>query len=87
LFNVTLLITGSFALAAGEAPNYVVLSSLVALWSVGVGGNLPVDFVMGSFNLRLSVDGNKLIERNIIFFVGVEFISAIHQYLLTVLSI
>ncbi|KAF9233402.1 major facilitator superfamily domain-containing protein [Melanogaster broomeanus] len=42
-FNLTLLITGVFALAAGASPNYVTLCSLAAVWSIGVGGNLPVD--------------------------------------------
>ncbi|KAF8903668.1 major facilitator superfamily domain-containing protein [Gymnopilus junonius] len=42
-FNLTLLITGVFAIAAGGSPNFVVLTSLVSVWSVGVGGNLPVD--------------------------------------------
>ncbi|KZT25442.1 MFS general substrate transporter [Neolentinus lepideus HHB14362 ss-1] len=42
-FNLTLLITGIFATAAGGVTNYVALCSLAAAWSVGVGGNLPVD--------------------------------------------
>ncbi|KAF9265777.1 MFS general substrate transporter [Marasmius fiardii PR-910] len=42
-FNITLLITGVFALAAGGSPNYVALCSFAAVWSIGVGGNLPVD--------------------------------------------
>ncbi|KAL1950453.1 hypothetical protein VTO73DRAFT_5577 [Trametes versicolor] len=42
-FNITLLITGVFAVAAGGSPNFVVLCSLTAVWNVGVGGNLPVD--------------------------------------------
>ncbi|KAI6117305.1 major facilitator superfamily domain-containing protein [Pisolithus croceorrhizus] len=42
-FNLTLLITGVFALAAGASPNYYTLCVCVALWSIGVGGNLPVD--------------------------------------------
>ncbi|KAL0577361.1 hypothetical protein V5O48_004613 [Marasmius crinis-equi] len=42
-FNITLLITGVFALAGGASPNYVALCSFAAVWSVGVGGNLPVD--------------------------------------------
>lgn len=42
-FNVTLLITGAFAVIAGASPNYIALISFAALWSVGVGGNLPVD--------------------------------------------
>ncbi|KIM38486.1 hypothetical protein M413DRAFT_30036 [Hebeloma cylindrosporum] len=60
-FNITLFITGAFALAAGGSPNYVALSSLVALWSVGVGGNLPVDsaifleFVPGTHQYLLTV--------------------------------
>ncbi|EIW78205.1 MFS general substrate transporter [Coniophora puteana RWD-64-598 SS2] len=42
-FNITLFITGVFAVAAGGSPNYIALCSLAAVWSVGVGGNLPVD--------------------------------------------
>ncbi|KAJ8591671.1 MFS general substrate transporter [Rhizopogon salebrosus TDB-379] len=42
-FNITLGMTGLFAIAAGGSLNYVALCSLAAVWSVGVGGNLPVD--------------------------------------------
>ncbi|KAH6894047.1 MFS general substrate transporter [Coprinopsis sp. MPI-PUGE-AT-0042] len=42
-FNITLLIVGVFAMAAGGSPNYVALTSFAAVWSIGVGGNLPVD--------------------------------------------
>ncbi len=42
-FNITLFITAVFGVAAGGASNYIALCSLAALWSVGVGGNLPVD--------------------------------------------
>lgn len=42
-FNITFLILGIFAVAAGGSPNYVALASFAALWSIGVGGNLPVD--------------------------------------------
>ncbi|KAF9480379.1 MFS general substrate transporter [Pholiota conissans] len=42
-FNATLLITGVFAVSAGGSQNYATLSALAAAWSVGVGGNLPVD--------------------------------------------
>ncbi|OAX35732.1 MFS general substrate transporter [Rhizopogon vinicolor AM-OR11-026] len=42
-FNITLGMTGLFAIAAGGSMNYVALCSLAAVWSVGVGGNLPVD--------------------------------------------
>ncbi|EMD40181.1 major facilitator superfamily [Gelatoporia subvermispora B] len=42
-FNLTLFITGVFAVAAGGSPNYIALCSLAAAWSIGVGGNLPVD--------------------------------------------
>ena len=42
-FNITLFITGAFALAAGGSADYIALCSLTAVWSVGVGGNLPVD--------------------------------------------
>ncbi|KAJ3510192.1 hypothetical protein NLJ89_g4822 [Agrocybe chaxingu] len=42
-FNITLFIVGVFAVAAGASPDFVVLTSLASVWSVGVGGNLPVD--------------------------------------------
>jgi hypothetical protein len=42
-FNLTLLITGVFGVAAGGSPNSVALCALAAVWSIGVGGNLPVD--------------------------------------------
>jgi len=42
-FNVTLFITGVFALAGGSSPDSITLCSLAAVWSIGVGGNLPVD--------------------------------------------
>lgn len=42
-FNITLFITGVFALAAGGSPGYIALCSLTAIWSIGAGGNLPVD--------------------------------------------
>ncbi|KAG2005418.1 membrane transporter [Coprinopsis cinerea AmutBmut pab1-1] len=42
-FNITLLIVGIFALAAGGSHDFVTLTSLAAVWSIGVGGNLPVD--------------------------------------------
>ncbi|KAJ7119935.1 major facilitator superfamily domain-containing protein [Mycena crocata] len=42
-FNLTLLITGLGGIAAGGSPNFIALTSLAAVWSVGVGGNLPVD--------------------------------------------
>ncbi|EJU04230.1 sugar transporter [Dacryopinax primogenitus] len=42
-FNSTLFITGVFGLVAGSAPNFPAIAVFAALWSVGVGGNLPVD--------------------------------------------
>lgn len=42
-FNSTLFILGVFATAAGGANDYVALCSFAAIWSIGVGGNLPVD--------------------------------------------
>ncbi|WEJ97213.1 hypothetical protein PSN45_004761 [Yamadazyma tenuis] len=42
-FNLSFLITGVWAVVAGSAPNFGTLSVFVSLWSVGVGGNLPVD--------------------------------------------
>ena len=42
-FNITLLIVGVFAVAGGGSNSYVTLTSLATVWSIGVGGNLPVD--------------------------------------------
>ncbi|KAI0032773.1 MFS general substrate transporter [Vararia minispora EC-137] len=42
-FNLTLFITGVFAVSSGASPNFVALCSFAAVWSIGVGGNLPVD--------------------------------------------
>jgi len=60
-FNITLFITAVFGIAAGGSNNYITLCSLAALWSVGVGGNLPVDsavfleFIPGSHQYLLTV--------------------------------
>ena len=42
-FNITLLISGVFGLAAGGSPNFVTLAALYAVVGVGCGGNMPVD--------------------------------------------
>ena len=42
-FNITLFMVGAFATAAGGSPNHIALTALAAVWSIGVGGNLPVD--------------------------------------------
>ncbi|WBW70918.1 transmembrane transporter [Schizosaccharomyces osmophilus] len=42
-FNYTFLITGVFSLVAGASPNFAAIGIFNALWSFGVGGNLPVD--------------------------------------------
>jgi hypothetical protein len=42
-FNMTLFITGVFGVAAGASPNAIALCAFAALWSIGVGGNYPVD--------------------------------------------
>ncbi|PGH02769.1 hypothetical protein AJ79_07534 [Helicocarpus griseus UAMH5409] len=42
-FNLTIGITAVFGLVAAGAPNFAAIAVFVALWSVGVGGNLPVD--------------------------------------------
>ncbi|EIN13088.1 MFS general substrate transporter [Punctularia strigosozonata HHB-11173 SS5] len=60
-FNITLFIIGVFATAAGGSPTYIALCVFSALWSVGVGGNLPVDsavfleFVPASHQYLLTV--------------------------------
>ncbi|KAG9309970.1 MFS general substrate transporter [Chiua virens] len=60
-FNLTLFMTGVFATAAGASPNYLTLCALTTIWSIGVGGNLPVDsavfleFVPASHQYLLTV--------------------------------
>ncbi|CAE6515936.1 unnamed protein product [Rhizoctonia solani] len=42
-FNTTLAIVGIFAMVAAASPNFTALAIFAAIWSVGVGGNFPVD--------------------------------------------
>lgn len=42
-FVLTFLITGIFGTVAGSSPNFAAIGVFSALWSFGVGGNLPVD--------------------------------------------
>ncbi|KAL2165420.1 hypothetical protein VTH06DRAFT_718 [Thermothelomyces fergusii] len=42
-FNLTLGITAVFGMAAAGAPSFAAAGVFAALWSFGVGGNLPVD--------------------------------------------
>lgn len=42
-FNLTIGITGVFGLISAGSPNFAAICVFAALWSVGVGGNLPVD--------------------------------------------
>lgn len=42
-FNLTLGVTGVFGMIAAGSPNFAAIGCFAALWSFGVGGNLPVD--------------------------------------------
>ena len=42
-FNLTIGITAVFGMAAAGSPNFAGIAVFAALWSIGVGGNLPVD--------------------------------------------
>lgn len=42
-FNATIGITAMFGMIAAGSPNFAAIGVFAALWSVGVGGNLPVD--------------------------------------------
>ncbi|EFI26941.1 membrane transporter [Coprinopsis cinerea okayama7 len=42
-FNLTLLVSGVFALASGGANNFATLAILVGLMGFGAGGNIPID--------------------------------------------
>jgi len=80
---MTLFITGVFALSAGASPNSITLCSLAAVWSIGVGGNLPVDSAVFLGMSPVTTDPSNFASYG--YFP--EFIPASHQYLLTVLSI
>ena len=60
-FNLTLGITAVFGLIAAGSPNFAAIGCFAALWSFGVGGNLPVDsavfleFLPGSHQYLLTV--------------------------------
>lgn len=60
-FNLTIGITAVFGLIAAGSPNLGAIATFAALWSVGVGGNLPVDsaifleFLPGSHQWLLTV--------------------------------
>lgn len=42
-FNFTFIFTGVFSVVAGSSPTFAAIGVFCALWSFGVGGNLPVD--------------------------------------------
>ena len=60
-FNLTLGVTAVFGMIAGSSPNFAAIGCFAALWSFGVGGNLPVDsaifleFLPGSHQYLLTV--------------------------------
>lgn len=60
-FNATLGITAVFGMIAASSPNFAAIGTFAALWSFGVGGNLPVDsaifleFLPGSHQYLLTV--------------------------------
>ncbi|KAJ4993135.1 MFS-type transporter PB1E7.08c 4 [Stagonosporopsis vannaccii] len=60
-FNLTIGITAVFGMVAAGSPNFAAIGVFAALWSVGVGGNLPVDsaifleFLPGSHQYLLTI--------------------------------
>ncbi|KAL8696948.1 MAG: hypothetical protein Q9201_007395 [Fulgogasparrea decipioides] len=60
-FNMTIGVTAVFGLIAAGSPNFAAIGCFAALWSVGVGGNLPVDsavfleFLPGSHQYLLTI--------------------------------
>jgi MFS family permease len=60
-FNLTLGVTSIFGFIAAGSPNFAAIGCFAALWSFGVGGNLPVDsaifleFLPGSHQYLLTV--------------------------------
>jgi len=91
-FNLTLFITGVFALSGGASPNSITLCFLAAAWSIGVGGNLPVDsaIFLGMSGAVIGVlpQAGFRVHQLIAYGTPItEFLPATHQYLLTVLSV
>ncbi|KAF2738161.1 membrane transporter [Polyplosphaeria fusca] len=60
-FNLTIGVTAVFGLIAAGSPNFGAIATFAALWSIGVGGNLPVDsaifleFLPGSHQYLLTI--------------------------------
>ncbi|KAF2268123.1 MFS general substrate transporter [Lojkania enalia] len=60
-FNLTIGVTAVFGLVAAGSPNFAAVGVFAALWSMGVGGNLPVDsaifleFLPGSHQYLLTI--------------------------------
>jgi MFS family permease len=60
-FNLTLGVTAFFGMIAASSPSFAGIGSFAALWSFGVGGNLPVDsavfleFLPGSHQYLLTI--------------------------------
>jgi MFS family permease len=60
-FNLTLGVTAVWGMIAGGSPNFAAIGCFAALWSFGVGGNLPVDsaifleFLPGSHQYLLTI--------------------------------
>ncbi|PGH26493.1 hypothetical protein AJ80_01807 [Polytolypa hystricis UAMH7299] len=60
-FNLTIGITAVFGMIAAGSPNFAAIAVFASLWSVGVGGNLPVDsaifleFLPGTHQYLLTV--------------------------------
>ncbi|KZF18812.1 transporter [Xylona heveae TC161] len=60
-FNLTLGVTAVFGMIAAGSPNFAAIGCFAALWSFGVGGNLPVDsavfleFLPGSHQFLLTI--------------------------------
>jgi MFS family permease len=60
-FNLTLGVTAVFGMLAASSPNFAAIGTFAALWSFGVGGNLPVDsavfleFLPGTHQFLLTI--------------------------------
>ncbi|RFU27191.1 hypothetical protein B7463_g9142, partial [Scytalidium lignicola] len=60
-FNLTLGVTAVFGMIAASSPNFAAIGCFAALWSFGVGGNLPVDsavfleFLPGTHQFLLTI--------------------------------
>lgn len=81
-------VTAVFGMISASSPNFAAIGVFAALWSFGVGGNLPVgEWEFSSSLLSFAQAVREVLTRLSDSAIFLEFLPASHAYLLTVLSI